>query len=247
MPNAKELRLLFVNPTLYPLGAYGYFIPDLVKMGFFPADASPWPVLVTDLRVIVEMLRSPAELIHYLEWRASLQIGQKVFVTDELDIFGAYLFGHVGREALESDETLIMGPATADFDAYYAGRSGEGEQRPAPRRVLGDFFEAELERLAIECPRRWLERSFAILDLSVYEAAALTARLEVLWREGIEPTGWTVEIHDRSMLVALGPDTKYTEIMLQLPAAPAKVTRRFVGRVGVSGPSLLAAERLRRR
>ena len=238
-----RLHVLYVNPMLHSLGVFAHELPRLRTLGLFPDDGLPWPVIVTDLRVIVEMVRSPAELIHYIIWRNSLPIGETMTVVDELDIFGAYLFGRVGRTDLAQNEHMYFGSSTTDFDAYYAGEIGHGPETPRPRRVLGDWFEATLVDLATRRPRGWLETSFAILDLPLEEAAELTGYCEHRAHRDLRGQRWTSWAAGNSVIVVLASDVAPTDVLLEVAQVVPTSTRRIMARVDGSGFELLMAQR----
>ena len=236
-------RVLFINPMLHSMGLYAHELPTLRALGLFSEAAQPWPVLVTDLRVIVEMTRTPAELLHFIEWRQSLPIGDTMTVVDELDLFGMYLFGGLDdmTQLSQSPARLQVGSCTTDFDAYYAGESGHGPQIEKPRRVLGDWLPDVLEDLATRRPPGWLTTSMAILDLPLGEAAAITTFAQDLARMRLRQSNWTAETFGDTTIVALRrgikPEHLVLELAQNLPASP----RRFMISIDNSRPRLLFA------
>jgi len=173
----KASQVVLINPLLYPIGLIAFEIPTIRTMTTLPADREPWSVLISDLEVITDMIRSPAELLHYIHWRSQLPLGTRMDAMDELDLFGSYLFGEVGRAELGEDDHQFFASSTVDFDSYYMGVLGEGPEVNKPRRVLGSLVEARLGELATERPFGWLNQSFALLSLSLHEAAAIDAWL----------------------------------------------------------------------
>jgi hypothetical protein len=237
-------QLFFINPTLHPLGAYAFDMPSLRALGLFKGEAAPWPVFITDLRVIVEMVQTPAELLHFIDWRMSLPIGDRIVVFDELDVFGSYLFGQVGREPKEN-ERMMLGSSTVDFDAFYAGELGQGPPTERPHRVLGDLLETHLNHLAQVRPPRWLEQSFAILDLSLTEAAAVSGWFETVAYREIGNSKWIGAQFGDTFLVALANDVTLVEVLLDVALSTPRTERRLVAHLTNDGPAIDLAERLR--
>lgn len=238
-----QLKVLYINPMLHSLGAYAHEIPKLRSLGLFPKSGSPWPVLVTDLRVIVEMISTPAELLHYIQWRMSLPIGESMIVFDELDIFGSYLFGRVGRTNLRDNEYMFFGSSTTDFDAFYAGELGDGPIQERPRKVLGDWLETNLRELANRQPPGWLESSFAILDLPLREAAELTGWSETIAYRDIAERRWIARQAGESVIVALADGIASTEVLLEIAQQVPTSERRFMVQLEKNGPRLLYSNR----
>lgn len=241
--NPARLHVLYVNPMLHSLGAYAHELPRLRALGLFAESGSPWPILVTDLRVIVEMLRSPAELLHYIQWRNSLPIGESITVFDELDIVGNYLFGRVGRTAFQANEQMFFSSSTMDFDAFYAGELGTGPIQERPRKVLGDFFETILLDLAEDRPKGWLESSFAILDLPLGEATELTWYSEKMAYREIAGRRWVSRLVGDSVIVALADGVTVTEVLFEIAQQVPTSSRRFIVQLEKGGPRLLLAQR----
>lgn len=238
-----RLKVLYINPMLHSLGAYAHEIPKLRALGLFPKGGSPWPVLITDLRVIVEMISTPAELLHYIQWRMSLPIGESMIVVDELDIFGAYLFGRVGKTNLRDNEHVFFGSSTTDFDAFYAGVLGDAPIQERPHRVLGDLFETTLRELAETRPPGWLKSSFVILDLPLREAAELTGWAETIAYDEITGRRWIARQFGESVIVALADEVTATEVLLEIAQKVPTSERRFMVQLEKLGPRLLLSQR----
>ncbi len=242
LPKYDASGVFYVNPMLHSLGSFEYELPRLKDLGILGDQHTPWPVLVTDLRVIAEMVSSPAELLHYMRWRSSLAIGDTITAVDELDIFGAYLFGRVGRTDVPNDGTLYFGDSTTDFNTYYAGELGRGPAVPKPRKMLGTMFESALRSLAQRRPRGWLESSYAILDLPLTEAAALEG---YAYSADIDRDEWTFEIAGQSAIVILGESLEPTAVLLEIARVVPAASRQFIVRQAQGGASVIAAQRRR--
>ncbi len=192
--------MLFVNPMLHTLGVFAFELPRLQSLVEFESPGVPWPALITDLRVITE-LAGPAELLHYLQWRSQLPLGDGMHAVDELDIFGSYLFGGVGGPSPEPELLVNLASSTTTFDQYYFAVEA-GENPDPPRRVLGDWLESVLDDLAETRPRRWLDQSFTILDLTLTDAAWVSSFADTL-RRGTSQLGAGTRGSSASLLRSL--------------------------------------------
>jgi hypothetical protein len=226
---SKVSDVLLVNPTMHAFHVFALQVPALRELGLFDADhGEPWSVFINDLRVIAEMVRTPAELLHYIRWRSQLDIGTTVIATDELDIFGEYLFGLNDWDTDEIDYVRIVN-ATVDFDAYYSGVLNEGRPRDPPHKIRGDVLEAFLADLAASRPRGWLRRSFAILDMPLEEAA---------WVDG-----W---LAGETLVVALAPGVSWMDVALHPDYSTRDAHRLIVVRDIGGRFELVSAESLGR-
>ena len=68
-------------------------MPTLRRIGLKDLTETPWTVFINDLQVIVELTSTPAEFLHFLEWRTGLPVGDEIRAIDELDFLGNYFFG----------------------------------------------------------------------------------------------------------------------------------------------------------
>jgi hypothetical protein len=204
--------VFIVNPTLHELAGHAPQLPRLRSLGLFPEGEFPWSVYINDLRVISETCENAAVFLHYLTWRARLPLGERISVTDELDLWGSYLlcerFG-----GLADGGHYVVGNATTDFDAYYAGTVGEGPERPKPRKFLEEPATSFVERMARDRPQAWLNAAGACLDLSIPELAFVSASARGVWREANTDRSPVVIEVGRVRLIGVPRDASWTEVM----------------------------------
>jgi hypothetical protein len=79
-------RCYVVIPTLHPLATWPFQLRDLIHFGVLPPAASPWIISVTDLRIVIDSIRRPAELVAYLEWRARVLADPRLVFPDEVEL-----------------------------------------------------------------------------------------------------------------------------------------------------------------
>ena len=231
-------RVLFVNPMLHTLGVFAFELPRLHSLVKFESSGLPWPALITDLRVITE-LTGPAELLHYMQWRSRLPLGDGMHVVDELDIFGSYLFGGFGGPNPKPGLLVNLASSTTTFDQYYFAIEA-GETPEPPRRVLGDWLESVLDDLAATRPRRWLDQSFTILDLTLTDAAWVSSFAETLAPQNIAGKRWYADQYSELVAVALADGVEWTEVLLEVSSIISQRGSWFAVRLEADGPRFLS-------
>jgi hypothetical protein len=170
LPEEAVREVQIVNPTIHELAGHAPQLARFRSRGLFQDGDLPWSVYINDLRVIAETCENPAVFLHYLVWRARLPLGEQVIVADELDLWGAYLFG-ARFPPLDKNRFHYIANSTTDFDAYYDGLQGRGPKREAPRKFLEEPAKAFVARMAAERPPGWRKAAGALLDLSIPELA----------------------------------------------------------------------------
>ena len=170
LPDGAIREVHIVNPTIHELAGNALQLTQFRSRGLFPTGELPWSVYINDLRVIVETCENAAIFLHYLVWRSRLALGEEIVVTDEIDLWGAYLLA-VRFQPLGEDGFHHLGNCSTDFDAYYDGLMGRGPRREAPHKFLAEPARSFVERMAIERPPDWMEAAGVVLDLSIPELA----------------------------------------------------------------------------
>jgi len=170
-------EVFIINPTLHALGGHAPQLARLQALGLFPEAELPWSVFINDLRVISETCDNAAIFLHYLAWRNRLPLGERVTVSDEIDLWGCYLncerFG-----MLAGGGKAMLGNSTVDFDSYYHGLLGHGPKRDPPRRFSCEPIGSFVDRMASERPPGWRVAAGACLDLSIPELAVICSQAE---------------------------------------------------------------------
>lgn len=176
IPSGGVRDVIIVNPTLHELAGFAQQLPRLRALGLFSAGEYPWSVFINDLRVIAETCENAAVFLHYLVWRNRLPLGDRITVTDEIDLWASYLFCE-RFTGLQGGGRMIIGNPSTDFDAYYDGLAGRGPKREPPRKFLPESVRAFVSRLAVARPPGWREATGVCLDLSIPELAFVDAKL----------------------------------------------------------------------
>lgn len=238
---AEPNRVLFVNPMLHTLGVFAFELPRLASLVSFKSSGVPWPVLITDLRVITE-LSGPAGLLHYMVWRSQLPLGDGMYAVDELDIFGSYLFGGVGGPSPGPGLLVSLASSTTTFDQYYFAVEA-GKAPEPPRRVLGDWLESVLDDLATTRPYLWLDQSFIVLDLTLMQAAWLSSFAETLASRQIKAGRWFAQQFGDIVAVAVADGVEWTEVLLEVSPTISLGSRWFAVRLERDGPRFISCAR----
>lgn len=159
-----------VLPTFDGLDSFATHLSDLVEWGVLPAMATPWIVSVTDLRIVCEALRDPAELVAYADHRSRWAGVETVFFPDEIEMLASFLEGTdlwqpvSELRAAEGEAGFVMvGGGQSRFDDWYAFLLGEGPKARQPRRKTTKPVRRFVDHLSASQPPRWLAASAAVL------------------------------------------------------------------------------------
>lgn len=182
IPAGSIDTVFIVNPTLHDLGGHAPQLGALKALGLFPDGDYPWSIFINDLRVIAETAENAAVFLHYLVWRSRLDLGGRVAVHDEIDLWGSYLLNERFPPLADEAGQLMIGNSSTDFDSYYAGVMGHAPPRRKPRKFIEEPVSSFVSRMAAERPTGWLEAAGVCLDLSIPEVAAVCGTAKRLAR-----------------------------------------------------------------
>jgi hypothetical protein len=171
-------RMDFVLPiavTLESLSEFTATIHDAARRGLFREGPLPWAVSLFDLRVIVELLEFPVELVHYILRRRSVHEDARLEAQDELDWFGSYLKSglRLGEHA-EDVSKVMLTSRTDSIEQYYYHQEG-ARRRPAPKPTLD--LPQSVRAILTEMERRhlpdYLPGALMLLDITHKDRRAL--------------------------------------------------------------------------
>jgi hypothetical protein len=223
VPAGTIKEVFIVNPTLHELAGHSPQLPRLRSLGLFPAGEFPWSVFINDLRVISETADNVAVFLHYLTWRARLPLGERIAVSDELDLWGSYLlcerFG-----SLADGGHYTAGNSSTDFDAYYAGVVGDGPERAKPRKFLEEPVTGFVERMARERPSGWRDAAGVCLELSLPELAFVVRGARRAWK--LANMSNTPDVTDcgRVRLIGIPRGHELTEVIAKTEQVESETT-----------------------
>jgi len=140
-----------ITPTIHTLADYALHLEQFADLGLNVSGQPPWAVSINDLRMICDLVRSPAELICYVRWRDRLHLGRASIAADEADVFGAFLLRQPYADQAGAAGTLHIGSHSTDFDAYYM--SGQrGSEAKKPGMFSTQLIDGFVDRLINERP-----------------------------------------------------------------------------------------------
>jgi hypothetical protein len=165
-------EIYIVNPTIHELAGNALRLSHFLRRDDLSDTELPWSIYINDLRVIAETTENPAIFLHYLVWRSRFALGEELIVSDEIDLWGAYLMA-VRFPPLGEGGFHHLGNSSTDFDAYYDGLMNRGPKRNPPTKFLEEPARSFVTRLATERPYGWRKAAGVILDLSLPELAVV--------------------------------------------------------------------------
>lgn len=192
-------------PTIDGLGDVGTALPRLVELGVLAPEARPWIIGVTDLNIVTDILRRPADLVGYMEFREKWAGEPRLVIADEIEMLSLYLYqvDISGRLSKTSENFRIFHPVNqAAFDAWYDGQSGVGPiaDRPTVRTTtrMRRFIDAKQQMK----PDGWLASVTAARQVAVTIATALDI-IEADLAASARKEGVVVRRdHDHALIVA---------------------------------------------
>jgi len=202
-------------PTLDGLGDIGVRTARLVDLAILPEGVHPWIVGITDLNVVADVLRRPAEFVGYMEFRQRWADGARLLVVDELDMLALYLYqvdlaGRLGQAP--ADGQLMHPSGQYLFDTWYDGQSGMGPIGP-PLRIKTTVrlrrFVDELQRTK---PDHWLASATAALQVPITVATAVDV-LEARIARQARRDGVVVRNDQDHAVVAVANDIPWTDVL----------------------------------
>lgn len=159
-----------ITATVHALADHALHLEQFGDIGLDVTGQPPWAVSINDLRMICELMRSPAELVCYVRWRDRLHLGRVSIAADEADVFGAFLLRQPYPSQTASEGIVHIGSHSTDFDAYYMSKQG-GPQANKPEMFSIQLVDGFVDRLVNERPPGWLNAADIVLTLSLEQLA----------------------------------------------------------------------------
>lgn len=139
-----------------------------------------WSISLNDLRVIVEILDSPHQFLHYLIRRLDLNALRQVHAWDELDYLMHYiehgLFFREQNQPKESEEITLSG-LTGNLDQYYRRVEGLSQLGKKPKPRLGRRTKQILAALEKARPMHYISACLEILEFDIHVREELFGKL----------------------------------------------------------------------
>jgi hypothetical protein len=159
-----------VSITLDQLGTLGARWTALREAGFIEETEEAAPTIaLSDLEVILEILETPAERLHYLSRRADFERAT-TYTGDELDLLAFYLHTGFNLRGVNVEDTNVMiWNMSRELDPYFMQESvhrGRSRVRK-PRRTLTKWWREILAQLDARHTPGWLAISLILLDFPI--------------------------------------------------------------------------------
>ncbi len=158
---------------------------QLTSIDVLPPDrVTPWVLSLTDLMVVVDLLRG-ASLVDYIVRRQRLERDGRIQAHDELDWVGNYieegLFFDNHFEGEDAVAGVFLTTHTESIDSWYSARDGNRTvSTPKPAHPIPPGLERLVHRLERERPKHWLIACLALLNPNSRSRQALSDGLERL-------------------------------------------------------------------
>lgn len=194
--------------TLEDLSGLGPQTWKLAEAGLL-SDTSDGPVVLSlhDLEVLVELLDTPTQLLHYLARRLALRQASRLEVTEETDLVSLYLATNL--DGASGAEPAILLSQTDDVDRWVYGRDA-GATKPAQHvpTALADLLTA----LGTSRPVGWLDLSCLVLDVPIEARDQFAAEItRVSSAAGDQILDFSFRVGDRGVAVVGGPAEKRSD------------------------------------
>lgn len=128
-------------------------------------------IILTDLDIVMDILQTPAEKIHYLLRRNELENYRIKFFGSELDILGLYLENGLNIASVQDkDMGMFLMEMAEPINEYYVALDFN-IRRKKPRFKQTTWWHDILSRLETKRPQYWLEASIMLLNYPIDEQA----------------------------------------------------------------------------
>ena len=176
--------VLPIGLTVEAMSPFSTSLGSLDAIKALPGNHAFMSMSVDDLMVLNRFLRSPGELLHYLEVRQRAASVPEVIVFDEMEYLGAYIahnrFDKVLERQRETGSAVVWNAYAGVVDPYFEGRdAGKG---PVPKQEFPTALADVLGFLNRRRPLGWLEMDAAIRNLGGDERKDLSVRIDAAKR-----------------------------------------------------------------
>jgi hypothetical protein len=167
---SKIRRAICVSITLDWIPATTLCWRRLVESGLVQSDKRvSLNLTLSDLLVVLEVLDSPATLLHYF-WRRSEWEAHVLYLGDEMDLLVYYLSTGLGTpkadRSKESPELMLYGNSEQLHRYFVARHLDAASGIPRPRRILTGWWQSTLDRIEKKGDRHRWDILCILLDLS---------------------------------------------------------------------------------
>ena len=110
----------------------------------FSGNEYPWALSLPDLDTLTDVLRTPAQFLHYAKRRIQVERTTFSMHGDEMDLIGLYLAGHLNTESSEFEGYggVMIAGLSGDVDEYIWKKHEEGVAVDPPQPPISPEFAA---------------------------------------------------------------------------------------------------------
>jgi len=168
-----------ISVTLELMNAASTSLLMLEDSGKLHSAEKCWAVALNDLRVVVDILDSPATFLHFITRRLDLNAIRQVNARDELD----YLMHYVERglsfreqNAQGDSEEIAIVHCTQDLEQYYRRMAGLSQFGKKPKPKIPKKLLRFMEFLATSRPQHYISACLTLLDFDKPDQLQLLAK-----------------------------------------------------------------------
>lgn len=178
------LRIYLLTVSQHRLASMATNLAMTAPLRLFQDGEYPFSICVADLEITAQFCPGPDVFLHYIERRLAIQQETVYMISDELNLFGAYLATRLQADRLWEQEGKRPDFATLigwhiKFDEWMEYQRGERTTAPEIKLEV----PAEIEEMLIELRSRenddgarWI--AFALLGMSDASLAAIAQALQ---------------------------------------------------------------------
>jgi hypothetical protein len=176
--NIRQFHCLSI--TMEHFGMLATRLPELKSAGLARNGAPQVLTMsVSDLEIVLEVLQTPFEFLHYLTRRAAFELRGK-FLGDELDLLVFYLeTGFAEKNLPDRDSPILIVGLARKLDKYFMKWPGD-DRFERPRRHLSEWWIKILDAIEKKRVHRRYEIGCLLLDMPDEEQMAFESQFREL-------------------------------------------------------------------
>ena len=192
-------KIVRLSVTLEDFATIQSNVTSLKGTGWVPESFAAAPtILMADLEIVLDVLGSIPERIHYLVRRAELE-EQVQYTGCELDLLGLYLASgfNLGEQEL-GQYPLMLFDMSKEIDEYYIAQD-EGIERDKPVLKSTTWWADIRKRIEERHPERWSEAAVMLLNVGFDDQKKLEKRFKKI-KKNVKKN-WRRPAHRNSIIL----------------------------------------------
>ena len=193
-------KVVRLSVTLEDFATIQSNVAGLKTTGWLEGDFVPAPTMtLADLEIVLDVLDSTPEKIHYLVRRGELE-EHMTYEGDELDILGLYLDTGFNLGKVEfSGNPCILNQMSQKIDDYYIAKD-QGIARRKPTLRSTQWWIDIRTRIERRRPNRWSEAAVMLLNVSFKDQQ----RVQKLFKKVVKNVkrNWRRPNHRNAIIIA---------------------------------------------